>query len=58
MALLDKIFETFISIVFSVDDTVCKLEKTLNIYPGTVRNKSGRDTRSDKKLKTVRRQKG
>ena len=36
------------------DITVGSLEKKLGVPRGTIRNKDGRDTRSDKKLKTLR----
>jgi hypothetical protein len=37
---------------------VGKLEKDLGLPPGTIRNPDGRDTRSDKKIGTIRKQKG
>jgi hypothetical protein len=36
------------------DITVGSLEKKHGMPPGTVRNPDGRDTRSDKKLETIR----
>ena len=36
------------------DIRVGNLEKKLKIAPGSFRNPDGRDTRSDKKLKTLR----
>lgn len=36
------------------DITVGKLEKKHGMPPGTIRNSDGRDTRSDKKLGTIR----
>ena len=38
------------------DITVGSLEKKLGVKPGTIRNSDGRDTRSDKKLGTFRRE--
>ena len=38
------------------DCTVGSLEKKLGVAPGTFRNKNGRDTRSDKKLGTLRKE--
>ena len=38
------------------DKRVGKLEKDLGLPPGTVRNPSGRDTRSDKKVGTIRKE--
>jgi hypothetical protein len=38
------------------DITVGKLEEKLGVLPGTIRNPDGRDTRSDKKLETLRRE--
>jgi hypothetical protein len=38
------------------DKLVGNLEKDLGLPPGTVRNKSGRDTRSDKKVETIRKE--
>jgi hypothetical protein len=35
---------------------VGNLERDLGLPPGTVRNKDGRDTRSDKKIETIRRE--
>ena len=40
------------------DKRVGKLEKDLGLPPGTVRNPSGRDTRSDKKIGTIRKGRG
>lgn len=40
------------------DKRVGKLEKDLGLPPGTVRNKTGRDTRSDKKVVTIREELG
>ena len=37
------------------DASVGTAEKKLGVPPGTFRNKDGRDTRSDKKIGTVRR---
>lgn len=36
------------------DCTVGAFEKKHGLPPGTIRNKSGRDTRSDKKIGTIR----
>ena len=38
------------------DITVGSLEKKLGVSPGTFRNPNGRDTRSDKKLGTLRKE--
>ena len=38
------------------DITVGNLEKKLGVLPGTFRNPDGRDTRSDKKLETLRKE--
>ena len=38
------------------DCTVGSLEKNLGICPGSFRNPDGRDTRSDKLLKTLRKE--
>jgi hypothetical protein len=38
------------------DKLVGNLEKDLGLPPGTVRNKDGRDTRSDKKVDTIRKE--
>lgn len=38
------------------DMTVAAFEKKHGVPPGTVRNPDGRDTRSDKTLKTIRKQ--
>jgi hypothetical protein len=38
------------------DKRVGNLEKELGLPPGTVRNKDGRDTRSDKKVETLRKE--
>jgi hypothetical protein len=40
------------------DMTVETFEKKHGVPPGTVRNPDGRDTRSDKTLKTIRQQAG
>ena len=40
----------------SGDKRVGELERELGLPPGTVRNKNGRDTRSDKKVSTIRRE--
>jgi hypothetical protein len=40
------------------DTRVGKMEKDLGLPPGTVRNPSGRDTRSDKKIGTIRKGQG
>jgi hypothetical protein len=39
------------------DQTVGSLEKKLGLPPGTIRNTDGRDTRSDKKIGTIRKEK-
>lgn len=36
------------------DCTVGTFEKKHGLPPGTIRNKNGRDTRSDKKIGTIR----
>ncbi len=36
--------------------TVGKLENDLGLPEGTIRNKNGRDTRSDKKVGTIRKE--
>ncbi|MGD0780495.1 MAG: hypothetical protein ABR954_06950 [Dehalococcoidales bacterium] len=38
------------------DKQVGSLEKDLGLPPGTVRNRDGRDTRSDKKVGTIRKE--
>lgn len=38
------------------DCTVGAFEKKNGLPPGTIRNKDGRDTRSDKKIDSVRRE--
>ena len=38
------------------DCTVGAFEKKHGLPPGTIRNKDGRDTRSDKKIGTIRRE--
>lgn len=38
------------------DCKVGTLEKILGLPPGTIRNKNGRDTRSDKKVGTLRKE--
>ena len=38
------------------DCTVGSFEKTRGLPPGTIRNKDGRDTRSDKKIGTIRKE--
>jgi hypothetical protein len=38
------------------DKQVGNLEKDLGLPPGTVRNKDGRDTRSDKRVATLRKE--
>jgi hypothetical protein len=38
------------------DKLVGNLERDLGLPPGTVRNKDGRDTRSDKKVETIRKE--
>ncbi len=40
----------------SGDKSVGELEKELGLPPGTVRNRNSRDTRSDKKVSTLRRE--
>jgi hypothetical protein len=40
----------------SGDKRVGELERELGLPPGTVRNRNGRDTRSDKKVATIRRE--
>jgi hypothetical protein len=40
----------------SNDKRVGNLEKDLGLPPGTIRNPSGRDTRSDKKIGTIRKE--
>lgn len=40
------------------DATVGIVEKTRGLPPGTIRNKNGRDTRSDKTVKTIRKESG
>ena len=40
----------------SGEKRVGELERELGLPPGTVRNKNGRDTRSDKKVATIRRE--
>ncbi len=40
------------------DMTVATFEKKHGVPPGTVRNPDGRDTRSDKKLGTIRKEAG
>ena len=37
-------------------DTVGSLEQILGLPPGTFRNPDGRDTRSDKKIETIRKE--
>ncbi len=39
------------------DKQVGNLEKDLGLPPGTIRNEDGRDTRSDKLVKTIRKEK-
>ncbi len=39
------------------DKQVGNLEKDLGLPPGTIRNEDGRDTRSDKLVKTIRNEK-
>lgn len=39
------------------DKQVGNLEKDLGLPPGTIRNKDGRDTRSDKLVGTIRKEK-
>lgn len=38
------------------DCTVGEMEKKLGLPAGTIRNKDGRDTRSDKKIGTIRKE--
>lgn len=38
------------------DCTVGSFEKTRGLPPGTIRNADGRDTRSDKKIGTIRKE--
>lgn len=38
------------------DCTVGTFERKNNLPPGTIRNKDGRDTRSDKKIGTIRKE--
>ena len=38
------------------DCTVGSFEKKHGLPPGTIRNKNGRDTRSDKKIGTIRKE--
>ncbi len=38
------------------DKTVGKAEKDLGLSTGAIRNKDGRDTRSDKKIGTIRKE--
>ncbi|MCR5833875.1 MAG: hypothetical protein K6G55_04415 [Selenomonadaceae bacterium] len=38
------------------DCTVGTFEKKNNLPPGTIRNPNGRDTRSDKKIGTIRKE--
>ena len=38
------------------DCTVGTFEKTRGLPPGTIRNPNGRDTRSDKLIKTIRKE--
>ena len=38
------------------DCTVGTFEKTRGLPPGTIRNPNGRDTRSDKKIGTIRKE--
>ena len=38
------------------DCTVGTAEKNLGLPPGTFRNKNGRDTRSDKLIRTIRKE--
>ncbi len=40
------------------DKEVGNLERDLGLPPGTVRNKDGKDTRSDKKVGTIRKEAG
>ena len=38
------------------DCTVKTLEKKIGLPPGSIRNQSGRDTRGDKRVSTIRRE--
>jgi len=38
------------------DKTVGKIEKDLGLSTGAIRNKDGRDTRSDKEIGTIRKE--
>lgn len=38
------------------DARVGTVEKTRGLPPGTIRNQNGRDTRSDKKVETIRKE--
>lgn len=38
------------------DKTVGNFERDSGLPPGTIRNKDGRDTRSDKRIGTIRRE--
>lgn len=38
------------------DATVGSVEKRMGVPPGTIRNPDGRDTRSDKKIGTIRKE--
>lgn len=38
------------------DCTVGTFERTRGLPPGTIRNENGRDTRSDKQIKTIRKE--
>lgn len=38
------------------DCTVGSFEKTHGLPPGTIRNNDGRDTRGDKKIETIRKE--
>lgn len=40
------------------DCTVGKFEEKHGLPPGTIRNNNGRDTRSDKKIGTIRKERG
>ena len=40
------------------DCTVGTFEKKNDLPPGTIRNENGRDTRSDKKIGTIRKEAG
>jgi hypothetical protein len=40
------------------DQSVGNFEKKHGLPPGTIRNDNGRDTRSDKKISTVRKERG